>query len=370
MMDEHRGSDILSREEAIRLMDRLMSGVSGPQASWVAAQAVWGFAPWSSRTAYVRAMASWVADRFGSDLPPLSSALVLAACARASIEDRRLLDAAEEAEAALEQARRAGDPRVIRACEAVLARALLQNGVVSRGLQVRALLETRERDDPPALAPEVALAEGVGLIVQGDARAAAGAFAQVESVVEGLPRSAGSTARWHQATASAGFAHAMFRCGDPARAIEPLDLAIETAQHEDAAREAADLSVVRAACLLAIGRLDRGVSSRVTFWTSASTGLVEGVNFLIGVPADLAGCTEPREISDRLERAAAERLTVRDLRGFLLAGFAAAALDADAGWTSEALRVLDLAREALNALGDEQGLEMVERASSAVRNGG
>ncbi len=365
-MDEKNDSptDRLDRGEAMALMGRLLAGVPEDRLPLVAAQAVWGMAPWSSRTTYVRAMAAWVAERFRDDLAPVPTALVTAACGRASLADRRFLEAIEECEAAVDQADRCGDGRVVFACRALLARALLQNGEVARGLQV--LGDGTGADLPPALRSEVLLALGVADIVRGDLGRAVERFAAGALVPEGLGEAPGTTAQWHRVMAQAGKAHALVRQSRFADAVPLLEAALATARANDAHREVADLQVIRAACGLATGEWEPGRLTAALPSAGRAAGAASGVDFVVGLPADLAGCNEASEAANRLEEAAAERLRVRDATGFLVAGIACAGFHVEAGDRASVARVLDLTGQAVDNLDWDDARAPLEAARVAL----
>lgn len=343
----------MTRDEAMALMGRLLEGAPADRRPLVAAQAVWGMAPWSSRTPYVRAMAAWVAETFRDGLAFVPRALTVAACGRASLADRRFLEAIEECEAAVDEAGRGGDERVVRTCRALLARALLQNGEVGRGLDT--LADVTDADLPPALRPEVLLALGVAELVWGEADRAVERFSEAAVVAEVLGGDPGSTAQWHQAMARAGQAHALIRLSRFEDAIPVLEAASSSAEANDAHREAADLRVLRAVCGLAIGARESGLWTAALAAAARAAGVAPGADFLVGLPADLAGCESAREAANRLEGAAAERLRVRDATGFLLSVLASAGFHAEAGDREAAARVLDLARQAVENLNWNEG---------------
>lgn len=337
----------LTREEALALMERLLEGVPEDRLPLVATQAVWGMGPWSSRTAVVRAMAEWVARRFGEDLLAIPRALVLASVGRADLTDRRYVEAIEECEAAVEEAERGGDERVLVACRALLARALLQNGEVGRGLKV--LADVADTDLPPALRPEVLLARGVAHILRGEPTDAGEQFVQAARAAEEVGGIAGSTAQWHLAVAAAGEAHARMRgfCFDDA--LDPLHRARCIALENDAYREAADLAVLLGVARTVTGRSGADFHEAVAYAARIPQAF-PGVDFLLGLPADLCGCETAAEAAFRLEHAAAERLTVRDQAGFVISAIASANLYALAGSRDTAARILDLAHEASSHL--------------------
>lgn len=359
--------DLLSRDEATALMGQLLAGVPGDRLPLVAAQAVWGMAPWSSRTPYVRAMAAWVAETFRDGLAPVPRALTVAACGRASLADRRFLEAIEEAEAAVEEAGRGGDDRVVRTCRALLGRALLQNGEVGRGFAV--LGDVTDADLPPALRPEVLLALGLADIIEGEPERAIERFWGAASAAEGLGGDPGSTAQWHRAMARAGQSHALIRSSRFAEAIPVLEAASSVAQENDAHREVADLQVLRAVCRIAIGARESGRLTAALTSAGLAAGAAPGVDFLIGLPADLAGCASALEAAERLEVAAAERLRVRDSTAFLVTGIACAGFYAEAGDRDAATRVLDLARQAIENLDWNDGRDPIAAARVALEVG-
>lgn len=338
----------MTRDEAMTLMGRLLAGVPAGRLPLVAAQAVWGMGPWSSRTPYVRAMAAWVAGRFRDDLPAVPRALTLAACGRATLADRRFIEAIEECEAALDEAERGGDDRVVRACRALLARALLHNGEVARGLEV--LGDVTDADLPPALRPEVLLALGVADIVRGDPERAAARFAEAAGAAEGPGGDSGSTAQWHRAMALAGQAHAVLRAFRFAEAIPFLEAAASFAQEDDAHREVADLQALRAVCALATGAPEPAKLSAALTAAFRAAGAAPGADFLMGFPADLAGSGSALEAANRLEEAATERLRVRDEAGFLIAVLGCALFLGEGSDRATAGRILAPALEAAGNL--------------------
>ncbi len=333
----------MTREEALDLMGRLLEGVPEERLPLVAAQAVWGMGPWSSRAAVVRAMAEWVARRFGEGLPPVPKALVMAACARAFLQERRFLEAIEEGEYALAEAQQCGDERVVRTCRALLGRALLQNSEVGRGME--ALAGLGPDGLPPALEPEVLLAMGLADIVRGEFAVAAEDFSRAEQAAASLEAPYGSLAQWHHAWARAGRVHALARLGHFGQAWPMLASVIEAASANEAWREAADLLALRGALKLASGeyepddfRQSLGALSRVT---EAS----QGTDFLAGLPADLLGARGPEEAAVRLEEAASERFKVRDRTGFVVSVLGSAGFRAVAGDFLTSSRLLDVAAE-------------------------
>lgn len=354
----------MTREDVTALMGRLLEGVPPASLPLVAAQAVWGMGPWSSRTPYVRAMAAWVAERFGDDLPAVPRALTLAACGRATLADRRFFDAIEECEAAVDEAGRGGDERVVRTCRALLARALLHNGQVGRGFE--ALEGVTDDDLPLALRPEVLLALGLADILLGEPDRAAERFSGAARVAEGLGTEPGSTAQWHRAMARAGQAHALIRSFRFADAIPPLDASSSVARENDAEREAADLEVLRAACSLATGEKPPRPLSNVLDRASRLVGATPGIDFLFGLPADLAGCGSANEAATRLEEGAVERLRMRDEAGVLLAVLATAAFRVEVPDRAAANRILQAALEAATNLGWDGAVDTVARCRDAL----
>ncbi len=357
-------TDFLTHDEAMALMGRLLAGVPEERLPLVAAQAVWGMGPWSSRSAVVRAMAAWVAQRLSDDLPPLPRALIMAACGRASIADRRFLAATEECEAAVAEAGRGGDERVVRTCRALFGRALLQNGEVGKGME--ALQGLHADGLPPAFEPEVLLALGLADIVRGEPALAAEGFSRAEQVAASIEAPYGSLAQWHRAWARAGRVHAMTRLGQHGDAWPVLASVIEAASANEARREAADLLVLRGALRLAAGEYQPDDFRQSLGEVSCVSGASQGVDFVVGLPADLAGARGPEEAAARLEEAAGERFKVRDRTGFVVSVLASAGFRAVAQDLHASAHVIEVAAQGAQTLQWTEERAMLEIASTAL----
>lgn len=327
--------EVLSREEAVRQFEALLESVPDARRPGVAAWAVWGMAPWTSFSPYIRTMFTVGTESYGERFDALDRAVSAAAVARSLVADRRYGPAIEVAVQAVDFADDGGGGAVRRACEAILTRARLLGGRIADGLtSIEAGRVADDPSDPETFRAEALLTLGLADVIRGDFKAARTSFSAVTELVSGP---FGELPGWQAARGFSGLAHVAFRSGSMTEAVEAAGRAEVPARAADARSELADLLLFRGVAGLAGGGgapiADLQGALVLAQRLPSRSGAAD---LVLGVPVDLGCGADPGTLTRSFLDAARECADAKDGAGHLLVALAAAGVLAVAGQSGSA----------------------------------
>ena len=310
-------SALMSREEAIALVDTLLVGVAEEEQGQTLAWALWAMAPTTATSDYQRIIHSLILERGLTSRDPRSHALAQLALARTFIADRRFDLAAELLEGESQLVSQTGLATLERLRRALLITAQLHLGRLGEALSALEGLKGYERDSADF---RVYCHEAMALsaLVQGDLRAAALAFN--EAVQDAARHAHKELSAWQAARGSAGGAHVAMRVGNASVALQLLASALTLTEPFSAISEVSDLLLLRAICQSAAGEpidleaFNKGLGGK---------GLLEAqggaTDLVSGFPVDLSGAQNLGEGARAFEEAISERQRAHDAVGEALA---------------------------------------------------
>lgn len=322
--------DVLSRDEVIAQIDALTAGVAESDKSGVLAWTLWGLAPFSSRTDYLRVVHSLAWERHRPELEADAEvrALLQLAMARAYVADRAFSDADELLVAAGIDAETSANATLVRLHRALEIRARLHTGRISEALGrwEAGGLEGRERD-PADFRAESELTAGLVALVRGQLAEAATSLNAAVQAASAHKRE--ELAAWQVAVAMSASAHVSLRRGFPEHAEQAAGTAITLSERFAAIGELVDLYLVRAVYQLVQGKpFDAEIVQKARGGAALISHRGGAGDLCVGLAADVGGAADPGELVGRLIAASRERSEAFDGPLAMVAILAAAAVAA------------------------------------------
>ena len=306
-------AELMSREDAVDLVDRLLDGTPEGDHGETLAWTIWGMAPATSTTDYARIIHSLILERGLTTGDPKSHALAQLAVARTFLADRRFDLAAQLLEGERDAVVSTGLGTLERLRRALLIVAQLHLGRLSDALSAVDGLEGHERD-PADFRVYSHEALALTALVRGDLRAASLAFN--EAVQDAARHERKELSAWQAARGTAGGAHVAIRVGNAPIALQLLASAITLTEPFSCVAEMTDLLLLRAVCQLAAGEpLDVATVNKALGGNGLLDARGGATDLVAGFPVDLAGAQNLGQGAERFEQAIAERQRALDAAG-------------------------------------------------------